>query len=76
MIPEPRSGPVRPDSPGYFSRGKVAGESRAVSARGRAPERPAKLRFITYLSPGIPREFFEALVDYVRWAVGTPKALW
>jgi phosphonate transport system substrate-binding protein len=75
MIQEPRSGPVRPDNPSYFSRGKASGESRAVSAGGRGTEHPAELRFITYLSPGIPREFFEAIVDHVRWGLGQRASL-
>ena len=33
-------------------------------------EHPEKLRFVTYLSPGIPRAFFEAVVEYVRRALG------
>jgi len=75
MIPEPRSGPVRPYGSGYFSPGKASGESRAVSARGRGTEHPTELRFITYLSPGIPREFFETLVDHVRRALGRRASL-
>lgn len=75
MIPEPRSGPVQPDGSGYFSRGKASGESRAVSAEGRGTEHPAELRFITYLSPGIPREFFETVVNHVRRALGQRASL-
>jgi hypothetical protein len=33
-------------------------------------KRPEELRFVTYLSPGIPRAFFEAVVDHVRRALG------
>jgi phosphonate transport system substrate-binding protein len=29
-------------------------------------ERPRELRFVSYLSPGIPRAFFEAVVEHVR----------
>ena len=32
-------------------------------------ERPEVLRFVTYLSPGIPRAFFEAVVEHVRRAL-------
>lgn len=31
---------------------------------------PEELRVVTYLSPGIPLEFFEAIVDHVRRALG------
>ena len=31
---------------------------------------PGELRFITYLSPGIPQAFFEAIVDHVRRTLG------
>jgi hypothetical protein len=33
-------------------------------------EHPAGLRFITYLSPGIPQTFFEVVVEQVRRALG------
>jgi phosphonate transport system substrate-binding protein len=33
-------------------------------------EYPGELRFITYLSPGIPQRFFEAIVDHVRRTLG------
>src|ERR687895_1444232 len=29
-----------------------------------------ELRFVTYLSPGIPQAFFEAVVDHVRRTLG------
>ncbi|CAA9451324.1 MAG: ABC transporter, substrate-binding protein (cluster 12, methionine/phosphonates) [uncultured Rubrobacteraceae bacterium] len=38
-------------------------------------ERPEKLRFVTYLSPGIPLAFFEAVVDHVRRALGWRASL-
>ena len=38
-------------------------------------ERPAELRFVTYLSPGIPRAFYEAVVEHVRHALGRPASL-
>jgi phosphonate transport system substrate-binding protein len=38
-------------------------------------ERPEELRFVTYLSPGIPSTFFEAVVDYVRRALGRRASL-
>jgi phosphonate transport system substrate-binding protein len=31
---------------------------------------PGELRFVTYLSPGIPQAFFEAIVDHVRRTLG------
>lgn len=33
-----------------------------------------ELRFITYLSPGIPQAFFEAIVDHVRRTLGCERA--
>jgi phosphonate transport system substrate-binding protein len=33
-----------------------------------------ELRFVTYLSPGIPQSFFEAVVDHVRRALGCERA--
>lgn len=33
-------------------------------------ENPEELRFVSYLSPGIPRAFFEAVVDHVREMLG------
>jgi phosphonate transport system substrate-binding protein len=36
---------------------------------------PADLRFVTYLSPGIPQEFFETVVDHVRGALGQRASL-
>jgi hypothetical protein len=38
-------------------------------------EHPAELRFITYLSPGIPRAFFEAIVKHVRRTLGRRASL-
>ena len=38
-------------------------------------KRPEELRFVTYLSPGIPRAFFEAVVEYVRRALGRRASL-
>jgi hypothetical protein len=38
-------------------------------------EHPEELRFVTYLSPGIPRTFFEAVVEYVRRALGYRTSL-
>ena len=38
-------------------------------------EHPAELRFVTYLSPGIPQAFFEAVVGYVRRALGQRSSL-
>src|SRR3712207_3661036 len=36
-----------------------------------------ELRFVTYLSPGIPQEFFEAIVDHVRRTLGRERvSLW
>ncbi len=34
---------------------------------------PEDLRFVTYLSPGIPQEFFEAIVDHVRRTLGRER---
>ncbi len=36
---------------------------------------PAELRFVTYLSPGIPRAFYEAVVDHVRRELGQRASL-
>jgi hypothetical protein len=33
-------------------------------------DRSEELRFVTYLSPGIPRAFFEAVVEHVRRTLG------
>jgi hypothetical protein len=38
-------------------------------------ERPSELRFVTYLSPGIPRVFFDAVVDHVWRELGQPASL-
>ena len=38
-------------------------------------ERPGELRFVTYLSPGIPQAFFEAIVEYVRRGLGQRASL-
>ncbi|MCA1688140.1 MAG: phosphate/phosphite/phosphonate ABC transporter substrate-binding protein [Actinobacteria bacterium] len=35
---------------------------------------PGELRFITYLSPSIPQELFEAIVDHVRRTLGCERA--
>jgi phosphonate transport system substrate-binding protein len=70
------SEPSRVDGPKYCSRSVgVSGESRPGSVRERRMERPAELRFVTYLSPGIPRAFYEAVVDHVRHALGRPASL-
>lgn len=37
--------------------------------------RPAELRFVTYLSPGIPSAFYEAVVEHVGWALGQRVSL-
>jgi ABC-type phosphate/phosphonate transport system substrate-binding protein len=34
---------------------------------------PGELRFITYLSPGIPRALFEAVTDHVRRTIGCER---
>lgn len=36
-------------------------------------EYPEELRFVTYLSPGIPQTFFEAIVDHVRRTLGLER---
>jgi hypothetical protein len=36
---------------------------------------PPELRFVTYLSPGIPRAFFEAVVEHVRRTLGQRASL-
>jgi hypothetical protein len=38
-------------------------------------ERLEELRFVTYLSPGTPSAFFEAVVEYVRRALGRRASL-
>jgi phosphonate transport system substrate-binding protein len=38
-------------------------------------EHPEELRFLSYLSPGIPRAFFEAVVEHVRQALGQRASL-
>ncbi|HEV8043595.1 MAG TPA: PhnD/SsuA/transferrin family substrate-binding protein [Rubrobacter sp.] len=38
-------------------------------------EHPHELRFLSYLSPGIPRAFFEAVVEHVRQALGQRASL-
>ena len=68
MISEPPSDLIRPAGPGCCCRSdKAPGRLRA--------EHPAELRFVTYLSPGIPRAFFEAVVDHVRRELGQRASL-
>lgn len=43
---------------------------RTKSLRDRRMEYPDELRFVTYLSPGIPLAFFEAVVEHVRLVLG------
>lgn len=70
------SEPSRVDGPEYCSRSvEVSGKSRPGSVRKRGIEYPAELRFVTYLSPGIPRAFYKAVVDHVRHALGRPASL-
>jgi phosphonate transport system substrate-binding protein len=38
-------------------------------------DRSEELRFVTYLSPGIPRAFFEAVVEHVRRTLGRRASL-
>ncbi len=38
-------------------------------------EHPEELRFVSYLSPGIPTAFFEAVVEHVRQALGQRASL-
>ncbi len=38
-------------------------------------EHPRELRFLSYLSPGIPRAFYEAVVEHVRQALGRRASL-
>jgi phosphonate transport system substrate-binding protein len=38
-------------------------------------DRSEELRFVTYLSPGIPKAFFEAVVEYARRALGRRASL-
>ena len=38
-------------------------------------EHPEELRFLSYLCPGIPRAFFEAVVEHVRQALGQRASL-
>ena len=45
-----------------------------IDAKARG-ERPGALRFITYLSPGIPLAFFEAVVDHARRDLGCRTSL-
>jgi len=45
-----------------------------IDAKARR-ERPGALRFITYLSPGIPLAFFEAVVDHARRDLGCRTSL-
>lgn len=44
------------------------------SARRRA-DQPAELRFVTYLSPGIPRSFYEAILEHVGRTLGIKVSL-
>ncbi len=48
---------------------------RPLGAVRREIEHPEELRFVSYLSPGIPRAFFEAVVDHVRRALGQRASL-
>lgn len=36
-------------------------------------EHPGEIRFVTYLSPSIPRELFEAIVEHVRRTLGCER---
>lgn len=45
------------------------------TAGSRGIEHPEELRFVSYLSPGIPRAFFEAVVEHVRQALGQRASL-
>ena len=38
-------------------------------------EHPQEVRFVSYLSPGIPRAFFEAVVEHVGRALGQRTSL-
>jgi phosphonate transport system substrate-binding protein len=49
--------------------------SRCPVSGKRAMEYPEELRFISYLSPGIPRAFFQAVVDHVRRELGQRASL-
>ena len=48
---------------------------RSLGAPRREIEHPEDLRFVSYLSPGIPRAFFEAVVDQVRRTLGLRASL-
>ena len=37
-------------------------------------EHPGEIRFVTYLSPSIPRELFEAIIEHVRRTLGCERA--
>jgi hypothetical protein len=41
----------------------------------RVVDRSVDLRFLTYLSPGIPRTFYEAVVEHVGQALGRRVSL-
>jgi hypothetical protein len=43
--------------------------------REQGVKHPEELRFVTYLSPGIPRAFFETVVEHVRRALGRRASL-
>ncbi len=43
--------------------------------RDQGMERPEELRFVTYLSLGIPQAFFEAVVEHMRRALGRRASL-
>jgi phosphonate transport system substrate-binding protein len=47
---------------------------RLLSSTGRYPvDGTEELRFVTYLSPGIPQALFEALVDHIRRTLGCDR---
>jgi phosphonate transport system substrate-binding protein len=69
MLQEPLGCPARPAGP------ENDGRLHVKPAQGRWEECNSELRFVTYLSPGIPREFFEAIIEHVGQALGLRVSL-
>ena len=75
----PRSGAGLRTNPWTDAPGELGIDERAFglsrSAGIREIEHPGELRFLSYLSPGIPRAFFEAVVEHVRQALSQKASL-
>lgn len=53
----------------------MAGRALYPCEKGKVVERPGEIRFVTYLSPSIPRSFFEAVAEHISRGLGSPVTL-